>query len=104
MPLINMTSDLTSLRYGRDRRNGGDSGQPYFTKDIPDRLKSINFVNSMLGNDFLIRGGTRSVSSVIEDEIRLGRFFSDLRSADGLLFIAKQKLLSNHAPLTGAPP
>jgi len=104
MPLINMTSDLTSLRYGKDRRNGGDSGQPYFTKDIPDRLRSINFANSMLGSDFLIRGGTRSVSSVIEDEIRLGRFFSDLRSADGLLFIAKQKLLSNQAPLTGAPP
>ena len=53
MPLVDMTSDLTSLKYGRDRRGGGWSGQPYFTKDIPERLESINFANSFLGNDFL---------------------------------------------------
>lgn len=104
MPLLNMTSDLTSLKYGRDRRGGGNSGQPYFTKDIPERLKSINFANSFLGNDFLIRGGTRSVTAVLQDEVRLGKFFSSLKSPNGLLFIAKQNLLAKQNPLTGADP
>ena len=101
MPLIDMTSDLTSLKYGKDRRNGGSSGQPYFTKDIPQRLESINFANSLLGSDFLIRGGVRSVSSVLEDEVRLGKWFSSFNSADGFLFVAKQNLLSRHSPKTG---
>ena len=104
MPLINMTSDLTSLKYGRDRRNGASSGQPYFTRDIPERLRSINFATSFLGSDFLVRGGARSVSAVLEDEIRLSKFFTDLRSPNGLLFTAKQNLLSKQAPLTGAAP
>lgn len=104
MPLINMTSDLTSLKYGRDRRDGASSGQPYFTKDIPSRLSSINFANSFLGSDFLIRGGVKAASSVLQDETRLSKFFTDLRSPNGLLFIAKQNLLSKQAPLTGAAP
>ena len=65
MPLIEMTSDLTSLKFGRDRRGGGDSGQPYFTKDIPGRLQSINFNSSFLGNDFLVRGGAASATSIL---------------------------------------
>ena len=104
MPLINMTSDLTSLKYGRDRRDGASSGQPYFTKDIPSRLSSINFANSFLGSDFLIRGGVKAGSAVLQDEARLSKFFTDLRSPNGLLFIAKQNLLSKQAPLTGAAP
>jgi hypothetical protein len=101
MPLIDMTSDLTSIKYGRDRRGGGSSGQPYFTKDIPERLQSINFANSFLGSDFLIRGGVRSVTSVLEDEVRLSKWFSSFNSADGLLFIAKQNLLNRQRPKTG---
>lgn len=101
MSLVDMTSDLTSIKYGRDRRGGGNSGQPYFTKDIPERLESMNFANSFLGNDFLIRGGVKSVSSVLEDEIRLSKWFSSFKSPDGLLFIAKQNLLNRHRPKTG---
>ena len=104
MSLVDMTSDLTSIKYGRDRRGGGNSGQPYFTKDIPQRLQSINFANSFLGNDFLVRGGVRSVSAVLEDEVRLSKWFSSFRSADGLLFIAKQNILNKQRPLTGAAP
>lgn len=104
MPLINMTSDLTSLKFGRDRRNGASSGQPYFTKDIPSRLGSINFANSFLGSDFLIRGGVTAGSAVLNDEERLSKFFTDLRSPNGLLFITKQNLLSKQSPLTGAAP
>lgn len=104
MPLIDMTSDLTSLRFGKDRRGGGDSGQPYFTKDIPERLQSINFATSFLGNDFLVRGGTSSVTSVLQDELRLTKFLTSFNSANGALFVAKQQLLARQNPLTGAGP
>ena len=104
MPLIEMTSDLTSLKFGRDRRGGGSSGQPYFTKDIPGRLESIDQRNSALGTDFLIRGGALSVRNVLEDEQRLGRFLTDLKSPDGILFVTKQNLLSFQNPKTGASP
>lgn len=104
MPLIEMTSDLTSLKFGRDRRGGGDSGQPYFTKDIPGRLQSINFANSFLGNDFLVRGGVTSGVSILQDELRLTKFLSSFKSPNGLLFTAKQQLLSQQGPLTGAGP
>lgn len=99
-----MTSDLTSLKYGSDRRGGGWSGQPYFRQDPPSRTRSMNFGTSFLGNDFLIRGGVRAVSAVLEDEIRLTNFLTNLRSPNGYLFIAKQKMLSRQAPLTGASP
>lgn len=104
MPLVDMTSDLTSLKYGMDRRGGGWSGQPYFRQNPPNRLGSQNFATSFLGNDFLIRGGVKAVSAVLEDEIRLSNFLTNLRSPNGYLFIAKQELLSRQAPLTGAAP
>tara|TARA_R110001592_G_scaffold26988_3_gene100452 strand:+ start:114 stop:1910 length:1797 start_codon:yes stop_codon:yes gene_type:complete len=104
MPLIEMTSDLTSLKFGRDRRGGGNSGQPYFTKDIPGRLESIDQRNSVLGTDFLIRGGALSAVNVLEDEQRLGKFLTDFKSPNGALFIAKQNLLSLQNPKTGAGP
>jgi len=104
MALINRKSDLTTLRFGRDRRGGGDSGQPYVTKNIPERLRSINFANSFLGNDFLIRGGVKAVSSVLDDEIRLTKYFASLKSPNGLLFVAKQNLLARQNPATGAEP
>ena len=101
MSLVDMASDLTSIKYGRDRRDGASSGQPYFTKDIPQRLESINFANSLLGNDFIIRGGVRSASAVLNDEKRLSKWFSSFNSADGLLFIAKQNLLNRQRPING---
>jgi hypothetical protein len=104
MPLIEMTSDLTSLRFGRDRRGGASSGQPYFTKDIPGRLESIDSRTTGLGTDFLIRGGALSAINVKEDAQRLGRFFTDLKSPNGLLFTAKQNLLARQNPKTGSPP
>lgn len=104
MPLVDMTSDLTFLKYGRDRRGGGWSGQPYFRQDPPSRTRPMNFGTSFLGNDFLIRGGVRAASAVLEDETRLANFLTNLRSPNGYLFITKQNLLSRQAPLTGAAP
>lgn len=104
MPLISKTSDLTSLKFGNDRRGGGKSGQPFITERIPERDRSINFANSFLGNDFLIRGGVTSAKAVLQDGLRLTKFLTSLRSPNGFLFITKQQLLSQQNPLTGASP
>ena len=34
MPLIDLRTDLKSLKYGHDRPNGGSSNQPYIKVDI----------------------------------------------------------------------
>jgi hypothetical protein len=95
MGLIDLKTDLKSLRYGNDRIGGGNSGQPYITTDIPDRI------GPYIGTtDFLLRGGINAVTDSLEDIKRLGKMFADTRSPNGLLFIAKQQLLSRTAVRT----
>jgi len=95
MGLINLKTDLKSLRYGNDRIGGANSGQPYITTDIPDRI------GPYIGTtDFLLRGGTNAITDSLEDIKRLGKMFADTRSPNGLLFIAKQQLLSRTAVRT----
>jgi hypothetical protein len=95
MGLINLKTDLKSLKYGNDRIGGGNSGQPYITTDIPDRI------GPYIGTtDFLLRGGVNAVTDSLEDIKRLGKMFADTRSPNGLLFIAKQQLLSRTAVRT----
>ena len=52
MPLLNLRTDLKSLKYGRDRFNGGSSGQPYIQSFIPD-----NENPSIPMDDGFVRGG-----------------------------------------------
>jgi hypothetical protein len=95
MGLINLKTDLKSLRYGNDRIGGGNSGQPYITTDIPDRI------GPYIGTtDFLLRGGVNAITDSLEDVKRLGKMFVDTKSPNGLLFIAKQQLLSRTAVRT----
>jgi hypothetical protein len=98
MALINLVTNLKSLRYGNDRFDGGNSGQPYIQKPIPNRVSTLGAFN----NDFILRGGTLTLTRSLNDVERLGRMFSDLRSPKGLFFIAKQAALSNTAPRTQA--
>lgn len=49
------------------------------------------------GPDFLIRGGTLLLNAIVNDEIRLTKFFA---STEGLLFVTKQNLLSRIAVRT----
>ena len=95
MGLINLKTDLKSLRYGNDRIGGANSGQPYITTDIPD------MIGPYIGTtDFLLRGGVNAVTDSLEDIKRLGKMFADTKSPNGLLFIAKQQLLSRTAVRT----
>ncbi len=88
MPLINLRTDLKSLRYGQDTPGGGYSGQPYIQAKIPDGWTSRS-------PDFLLRNGYLAPSDSLTDIKRLAKMFGDLKSPNGILFTAKQEILSN---------
>ena len=93
MGLVDLQTDLTSLRYGKDTVGGGWSGQPYIVKTPPNDLEDISKTG---GPDFLLRGGTLFPGQAIDDVSRLTKMFFDLGSTpiNGPLFIAKQNVLS----------
>ena len=93
MSLINLKTDLKSLKYGQDRKGGGSSNQPYITTPIPEGSTSSS-------PDFLLRNGYLNPISSVNDVSRLTQMFFDLKSPNGLLFTAKQNLLSRTAVQT----
>ena len=95
--LINLKTDLKSLKYSKDRPEAGYSGQPFIQKEIPSDTSTFSGEN-----DFLVRGGLQLPKIVVDDLERLGRYFIDTKSPKGLLFIAKQNLLSRTAVKTQA--
>jgi hypothetical protein len=95
MALINLQTDLKSLRYGKDTLGGGSSNQPYIQKAIPDSFNGLG-----ASEDFLLRGGINAVTDSLTDVARLAKMFTDTKSPNGLLFIAKQQLLSRTAVRT----
>jgi hypothetical protein len=83
MPLIDLKTDLKSIKYGHDRPGGGNSGQPYITNDINNPKNTLGF------DDGLIRGGAIGAAKhSISDTLRIGKFLTD--APQGPLFIAKQ--------------
>jgi hypothetical protein len=95
--LQNGDTQLKSLKFGNDRPNGGSSNQPYIKKDIDEDSK-----NPSLYNDFIIRGGILAPTSAAEDTSRLAKYFVDIQNPSGILFTAKQNLLSRTGPKTEA--
>jgi len=104
-------TNFKSLKYGQDRLNslggtslgGGNSGQPYIIKDIPsgNQLPGRLFGQGYPGTDFLFRGGAIIGQSALEDVKRLGSWlFAPSNPLNGVLFTAKQNLLSNSAVRT----
>ena len=91
MPLVSMTTNLKSLRFGNDRVGGGNSNQPYIVTPIPEKFSNIGRTG---GPDFLLRGGTLLPRVIVQDTSRLFKMFFDFRSPSGPLFIAKQNVLS----------
>jgi hypothetical protein len=93
MPLVQLVTNLKSLKYGKDTPGGGYSGQPYIQAKIPDGLEPKSA-------DFILRGGYLTVGDSLTDIKRLTKMFFDLKSPNGLFFIAKQNVLSNSAVRT----
>jgi hypothetical protein len=83
MGLLNLTTDLKSLRYGKDRIGGGSSREPFVTNSINGSPGDTG------GPDFLLRANTLQKTG--EDLSRIGQF---MISPKGLQFAAKQNVLS----------
>lgn len=88
MGLIDLKTNLKSLKYGSDQQGGGSSGQPFITTPIPDGYapKSI---------DFLLRNGILNPANSITDAERLTKFFA---TTSGILFTTKQIALERQNP------
>ena len=83
MPLIDLKTNLKSLKYGNDRPGGGDSGQPYIKNNINDPKNVLGL------DDGFIRGGAvGALKSSVTDTLRIGKFLTDLPK--GPLWIVKQ--------------
>jgi hypothetical protein len=100
MPLIDLKTDLKSLRFGNDRKGGGNSGQPYIKTGIPETPFEEAIASPLGVKDFLLRGGLNAVTDTAEDVLRLGKMFLNPKNPSGLLFAAKQNLLSRTAVRT----
>jgi len=96
--LQNGDTALKSLKFGKDRPGGGSSNQPY----IQNPIIEAPGVLSQFDNDFLLRGGLRAPINAAEDVARLTKYMFNLKNPSGLLFIAKQNLLSRVAVATEA--
>jgi hypothetical protein len=92
MGLLDLKTDLKSLKYGNDQRGGGSSNQPYVVTPIPDGFADTS-------PDFLLRNGYLNPLSSIQDVSRLTKMFLDTKSPNGLLFITKQELLERQNPI-----
>ena len=99
MGILDLKTNLKSLRYGKDRAFGGSSNQPYITSDINVKDSEVGRTG---GPDFLLRGGTLVPKRVGNDVSRMTQMFFDLKSPNGLLFTAKQNILSRTAVATQA--
>ena len=82
--LLSLRTDLKSLKYGHDRRGGGDSTQPYITTPIP-----LGSLSTSTSDDGFIRGGIilADKSSLIDAQ-RINSFLND--KPKGKLFLERQ--------------
>jgi hypothetical protein len=95
--LNNGDTQFKSLKFGKDRPGGGDSKQPYIKNPIKEDFKNPAFYN-----DFVIRGGILAPTSAAEDVVRLTKYFTDISNPSGILFAAKQNILSRVGTKTEA--
>jgi hypothetical protein len=98
--LIELKTDLKSLKFGKDRPGGGSSNQPYIQKPIPDGEQPG--ILSTGGPDVLVRGGLLAPIRAAEDTSRLAKMFADLKSPNGILFTTKLNVLSRTSVKTEA--
>lgn len=118
MPLINLQTNLKSLRFGKDRPGSGDSGQPYITTRIPGTNEPTPG-RDLDAEDYFLRGGINAARDAATDVVRLGKFllddgfknidnntgagrFLNSVSTKGVLFASKQNSLSSIAVRTQA--
>jgi len=88
--LKDLTSNLTDLRYDKDIRGGGFSGQPFIKRTAPATTDQLNSLSTeALSLDYPIRGGSYEELAAREDFARIDRFL--LSYPQGKAFLDKQK-------------
>jgi len=118
MALINLKTNLLTLKYGGDKLKGGASNQPYITTPIPGLQAGYDPNTGQIGYsvgvednppfdvlaarfpEALVRGGLLAPINAGKDVERLTKYFFDLKSPRGLIFTANQNLLSRTAVKT----
>ena len=95
MGLLTQQTDLKSLKYGKDRFDGGSSVQPFIKFPTPNgpsipeaKFGRESLIGQTGGVDQLTRGGSLLGESIANDLSRIGRF---LLTPQGFQFIAKQQ-------------
>ena len=88
MPLIDLKTNLRSLKYGSDQRGGGSSDQPFIVTDIPEG----NDVYPISGPDFIVRNGYLNYAvNTANDVVRLSKWFVGDLGFTGYLDKIEQK-------------
>ena len=106
--LLNLQTDLKSLKFGKDRPAEGSSQQPYVKAAIPpqnqDYAEAMDILGTPIGTgtDALIRGGISSAEHIARDLERIGKWFFDTSNPRGIQFVANQGVLSEISVRTQA--
>lgn len=101
MGLINLKTNLKSLKYGQDKVGGGSSNQPFVQKPIPESFSAIGNTG---GLDMFVRGGTLAIGKTADDVSRLTKLLLTPSTFQGPAFTAQQNLLSRQGVQTQASP
>lgn len=98
MALINLHTNLKSLRFGNDIQGGGSSGLPYIQPGLPEDSPAGEYLAGIARNsaDWPLRGGLYSTVASTEDSVRISRFLTDFPK--GSIFTAKQVGLQKSNP------
>jgi hypothetical protein len=99
MSLLELKSNLKDLKFDKDTRGGGSSGQPYLKGGLPENSPAGNLLADTIrfSKDYPLRGGASSLIFSTQDTIRIGRFLNDF--PNGALFTSKQVGLQRSNPL-----
>ena len=98
MGLINLRTNLKSLRFGNDTQGGGASGLPYIQTGLPEDSPAGEYLASIARNsaDWPLRGGQYWTIASTEDAVRVSRFLTDFPK--GTIFTTKQVQLQKSNP------
>lgn len=97
--LVTRRSNLKDLKFDKDTRGGGSSGQPYIKGGLPKNSPAGEFLADTIrfSKDYPVRGGASSIIFSTQDTIRISRFLNDF--PEGALFTTKQVGLQRSNPL-----
>jgi hypothetical protein len=97
--LVTRRSNLKDLKFDKDTRGGGSSGQPYIKGGLPENSPAGEFLANTVrfSKDYPLRGGASSLIFSTQDTIRVSRFLNDF--PEGALFTSKQVGLQRSNPL-----